>query len=510
MSGARVLHLTARTMTVQCWCGSRLQEAFAFDVDKEGIESYSRYIAARPDERTLLLVDRVEEEFAVELLPHAVGRARAQLHGRRAEQLFRATPYRATVTLGRERAGRRDDRVLVSALSHPEVVTPWLQPLLEAGAPVQAVSSVAHVFAELPRALGWNESELLLVTRDEEALRQSWFQGGRLRLSRLSSLPGGAPQATLDEIVRTRRYLQSNAFLEEGVELSVFLLADERLIAALERLPLPEGIRLRLGAVDQVARAIGLHAGGVLGASGLAGGLFQRAPRDRYAGALDRAGWRAHVLVSLVEWSGLAVALLLCIGATASALATLEAQRITLALEAQLARDQAQVGEPSKVTLPDGLNPQQLASSVEGAERMARLAMRPDTALARLGAALDAQPALSLQRLRWVASTDPGFGDLAAEGEEYSAAPSSGAAAYVAERVYQSLAVEGRVESPALRASSDQTAQLLTRLKGMPQVVDATLLVSPVDPVGPVKASVGREDAIPAELPFILRVVVQE
>ena len=59
--------------------------------------------------------------------PHVGAGDRDAIVGRKLTQIFRNTPYRHAMLQGREPEGRRDDRVLYTAITNPEVLRPWLE-----------------------------------------------------------------------------------------------------------------------------------------------------------------------------------------------------------------------------------------------------------------------------------------------------------------------------------------------------------------------------------------------
>src|ERR1700741_3608742 len=112
-----------------------------FSNDKSGLEAFGRYLADHPDTPGYIIADAVEEDFQRVLLPHVGMRSGRELIERRLAQMYRDTPFRHAAIQGREQEGRRDDRVLFSALTNPNVVQPWVNVLEGAKLPLAAVYS---------------------------------------------------------------------------------------------------------------------------------------------------------------------------------------------------------------------------------------------------------------------------------------------------------------------------------------------------------------------------------
>ena len=62
---------------------------------------------------------------------------------RKLSQLFRNTPYRHALAQGREAEGRRDDRVVYTAITNGEVLRPWVEVLERLEVPVEGIHSSA-------------------------------------------------------------------------------------------------------------------------------------------------------------------------------------------------------------------------------------------------------------------------------------------------------------------------------------------------------------------------------
>ncbi len=171
-----------------------------------------------------LLTDLVEEDFHLETIPPVQGEERAALLQRKLSQRYHGTDFYLATELQQHTTGRHDVDILLSALTHPALIQPWLDSLHAADVPVVGIYSVAQLSASLLGAVKtpwWRANQLaptasmaaalLLVSYQTGAgLRQSYFQAGKLQFSRLSPL-----FSDLDfvgqlhkELPRTRQYLR--------------------------------------------------------------------------------------------------------------------------------------------------------------------------------------------------------------------------------------------------------------------------------------------------------------
>ncbi|GAB2838699.1 hypothetical protein GCM10027277_01990 [Pseudoduganella ginsengisoli] len=215
------------------WRRGVLAAGPVFEPTRAGIDALADHMVALGRPPVHLLADLVEEDFHRLLLPHARGRAGRNLLARRLQQHYRETPYRRAAMQGRqpehEGGGRRDDIVLMSALTNPATVQQWTEALTLVQAPVAGIWSAALLYEGVPQALGFTQPHILLVTWQSCGMRQSYFRDGQLKFSRLA--PAQAECAA--ETARTRQFLVSAHLLERDDMLHAIIVTHDDAIAPL-------------------------------------------------------------------------------------------------------------------------------------------------------------------------------------------------------------------------------------------------------------------------------------
>lgn len=219
-----VLYLTSGRLDAWLWDGRALSAGPVFQPDRDGVDAFIGYlIECRENLGELparVLADLVEEDFYRLALPHVRGAAGRRMLQRRLRQHYRETPYRRAELQGRASEGRRDDQVVMSALTIPTLLQPWTEALALVRAPLAGIWSAALLGAALPRKLGFLQPHALLVVRQTAGIRQTYVRDGHLKFSRLA--PPGADIA--EETQRTRQFLASARLLEADSLLHVVLL----------------------------------------------------------------------------------------------------------------------------------------------------------------------------------------------------------------------------------------------------------------------------------------------
>ncbi|MFA6014062.1 MAG: hypothetical protein WC742_03270 [Gallionellaceae bacterium] len=230
-----LLFLGGRHFQSYIWNNGTLSEPNEFSNDAEGQRLFSEFLQTHRDP-ACLLADVIEEDFRQEVVPHLTGKNRRELIARKFEQYYRTTQFRQARTLRRQVAGRRDDEMLFSALTNPQLIDPWLDILLARNIPLIGIYSVPHVSTSLINGLH-SEHILLLSWEDKVGLRQSYFNNKHLYFSRLSPVQDhlSFSESVVAETPRIQQYLKSLSLPPQGQALDVYIICgtgDQLLLEA--------------------------------------------------------------------------------------------------------------------------------------------------------------------------------------------------------------------------------------------------------------------------------------
>lgn len=240
MPARRLLLLDATHLTAYAWRNGHVDPEGEFAADPTGFEAFGHYLKKRTRSLFYLLADVAEEGFQIDDIPYVTGSDRTALLKRRLGQYYYGTPYAASISLGREKTGRRDEKVLFTALTRPPHVDPWMAALSEAGAQLAGLYSmplvVAKLFGNTPEL---SEGRRLLLTLGRGGLRQTFFDNGHFRFSRLTSLATGSAEeyavACTVESEKIYQYLVGQRLIERGTRLDSTILIDPGLIDEFRR-----------------------------------------------------------------------------------------------------------------------------------------------------------------------------------------------------------------------------------------------------------------------------------
>jgi hypothetical protein len=418
MAATRLLYISAARVTLYAWQKGTLEELGRFDHNETGFDAFGRQLDDESDQVFHLLVDIVEEDFQVDVIPFVRGKDRQALLVRRRAQRYRDASLSMTVSLGYERSQRRDERVLLSAFTNTELLEPWLAILSESGVAVSGIYSPGLLAPAMAQALGLPKSRLIIVSVHEAGLRQTYLENGKLRFSRLSPLSAEDVSdrqrlavALGTETGRVYQYLRATNALEidhPPVEVTVIAPQGE---GDLVKRYLPELPQLKINVSDQ-AEAVsrtGLRSGhrGVNAEPLFLHLLAKRRPRLQYAPLSVRKQYRGHQ-----------TRLGIVVGGAMTGAACLLAACLTLwqnhSLGEQIEQDRAQTDiahaqyrqiEAEFPELPTSRD--KLRAAMDQYAQIVRLPSGPQRFAVNLSTALDESPRVDLQNMRWYISSTP-------------------------------------------------------------------------------------------------------
>ena len=209
-------------------------KAVSFSDNDEGLRKFDAYLAANSEQTSLILIDVIEEEFAIDSIPKLGWRDRKAMLQRRLQRKFPRTPYRISVNQGAAGRGSRESAVVHSAITNHELLDPWLQTILRYQTPLAGVYSVPMLAPKLLARFYKSEHPVLFLTQHQGTkLRQAFLHAGFARSARLSqSPPLEDPEYAsfvVSEIHRSRRYLERSRLLSNMEQLDVCMVADKHI-----------------------------------------------------------------------------------------------------------------------------------------------------------------------------------------------------------------------------------------------------------------------------------------
>lgn len=451
----QIFYLTNTRLTACMWQGGMLSDGQAFENNEAGWAAFAEYLGGSPKAPAVLLADLIEEDFQSETIPHVLGKARNALIQRRLSQVYRDSALRQASLQGREKSGRRDDRLLLSALTNSELTKPWLEAILQQQVPLMGIYSLALLSALIFNKLRLPAGPVLLVTAQSSGLRQSYFHDGHLKFSRLTPLDSQEPEhvaaVTMAEVAKTRLFLTSTRLMARGDRLHTGILVQSGWLPAYQRhFQDTSDTTLQLLELEAAAQLLGFKN---LRDMTLCDPLFISVLGDKNVAShytlFEHSRfyhlWQGRI--ALYAFSGIAVAAGLFL-AGANTIEALDTSQQTRQLQVDTRAAETQYQGVIKSMPPTVANPHDMKLAVDLEQLIAQNAPAPAQMLGLLSRALDRHPRISVTSLKWQASeSSTGEADSANAPPPAADAdaPPSAALIGVPNKPIQTLLVEGEV-----------------------------------------------------------------
>lgn len=237
----RIFYFSGHRMTVFHWNRKTLSGACSFESNIEGYEKFKQYLESSEKAATCMMLDVIEEDFRKDVIPHVYGKDRKAVISRLMDRYFRSSrQYTYSEIQGRQKQGRKDDEVLLAAITNPELVRAWIRIIEECDVPLSGILSLPLVSKTILPIIGAKKGYVLLVSQQVNSnLRQTFFKDGKMVSSRQSVINQDAEnisnigQYARPEVERTITFIRSQFQLEDDV-INVHLLGSDAQIDSLE------------------------------------------------------------------------------------------------------------------------------------------------------------------------------------------------------------------------------------------------------------------------------------
>ena len=512
----RALLIGAGQAAVYEWRDNAAVRRTVFEAGEEGRQGFRRYLAETPGIPFYLLVDVADEEYRQDTVPHLSRRDRQALLKRKAARLFKDTGYCFFRVTGRETTGRRDDRVLLSALANPGVVRQWVAILDEARTPLAGICSLPLFSGQLLKDIAGRDDgcRLLVSMQSVSGLRQTCFDNGELRFSRLVQTSRAEHESLSeiigDEVERVLRYLDSRrADAPAGPVHVHFLFAGDLLEELKPVLKQQDSVRYHLCDLHSLVYE---SVSGEIVSNPFSDAYFMQQllrlrPGNVYAGVAERRWFflgrlRAGVaaagfamLLGSAGWGALNVygGIVLYLGGK-----TAEEETHRYAAEYELARKR----------LPETpVDPSDLKTAVMIADSLAQNKTSPFGMATVLGRSLHGFPSIRLNSISWMVTGSP---DTAFSRGADHAVPIAMNEAGAVRSLYQAALIKGRLEpfDGNYREAMEAISRLAEDLRAREAVTGVDIVALPLDTSSGADLQ-GNTQSLQRQAEFTLKVVLE-
>ncbi len=410
MPQRRVLFLDNSRLTAYLVGRGSVQHESTFGADAASLEAFGAYLAGHLGSVFMLLADVVEESFQTEDIPHSSGKDRIAIVRRKLAQHFYGTPLSLARSQGRLKTGRRDERLLLLALTQPQHFEPWLGVLRDRKAILGGIWSLPQtILGLLPGPVSKQiPPQLLLLTQTSAGLRQTYFVDGQLRFSRLTPLLRDSADtsaiAAASEAIKMHQYLATQRLIERDKPLPTWLLVHPAEAAAMrarchnspslqfEIVNLPEAARrtgLRSPLTDSHAELLFCHL------------LAKKPPTEQFAPPEEREFYRLWQIRSGLKTASAIIFAggLLFAANRGMDIRSLQNTTAEITQQTQIAQGQYAAKMEALPKIPLGTDDLRLL--INRYDQVTKRAQGPAPLLTQLSHSLDAYPSITVDHLEW-------------------------------------------------------------------------------------------------------------
>lgn len=262
MTDCRLLYLNTHRLSAYAWRQGKLQPEGIFENDETDIGRFADYLRSTKNSHFSVLANVAEEGHVLETIPYLQGRDRQTLITRKIGQHFLGTPLATAISLGYEKAKRKNEKLLLSALTNPAHFEPWLHCINHAEAPLAGIYTVAQLGGQLLKKLGFGKGRCLLLTLQDHSIRESFLVDGQTLFSRMAPLTdssiAGIASSFSAEAGKLHQYLVGQRQVGRDETLPVFIAAHPQALPSVEN-ACPDRGQLTFAFIDSHIAAKRLH-----------------------------------------------------------------------------------------------------------------------------------------------------------------------------------------------------------------------------------------------------------
>ncbi len=238
----RIFYFSGHRLTVFHWSRKKLEGACSFESNVDGYEKFRQYLESSAKTPTGLLLDVIEEDFRKDVIPHVYGKDRKAVISRLIDRHYRSSrQYTYSEIQGRQKSGRKDDEVLLAAITNPELIRPWIRIIEECDVPLSGIWSLPLISNYILPVIGAKKGYVLLVSQQVNSnLRQTLFKDGKMLSSRQSVINQDASNISnigshaKPEVERTLTYIRNQYQIKDTDMIHVHIIGSNAQIDSLE------------------------------------------------------------------------------------------------------------------------------------------------------------------------------------------------------------------------------------------------------------------------------------
>jgi len=238
----RLFYFTGYRLSVLHWKGKSLLGSSSFEPTESGLYNFRNYLSQTESIPGKFLVDVIEEDFRNEKIPHVGSKDRKSVISRLIDRFYRSSQdYCYSEVIGRVKDGRKDDIVLIGAMTNPQLIQPWLSIIDECEIPLSGIWTLPLVSKKILKTIKATTGVVLLVSQQVNSnVRQTLFRNGKLVSSRQSIINqdmsdiSGIGKLAAPEVTKTIEFLRAQNLVGSDEVINLHILGSNEQLNSLQ------------------------------------------------------------------------------------------------------------------------------------------------------------------------------------------------------------------------------------------------------------------------------------
>ncbi len=405
------LYLDNQGLSIYRWEGKCLQRDLKLQnaEDAETKPKLQQYFS-RQAVQAVLVLDILQESYALESVPHLAFQDRKALLARKRQQLFPGHDYVYQKIKGRRTTDRQDDWVLFAAITDESVIRPWLKILAELEVVLAGIYSLPLLLEKTAYGLRGKDNKLLVCLAEHQGayhLRQTLFQQGRLVLSRFryisESDKAEAAREIRDDVERSLRFASRRYQIFPDDNLSSYLFYNQQVSKSFFDSIGFSQIQLEITPVEAAffASRQGRQLASECDFSAYIAATQSKHEKSHYHDDNAFFCFRHFMAKRYLVLASAVIAVMALGYAVQSVVDKNQMEHDQLLLSRQRAKVMQQLKETPEVPLFKGFSPDQLQQQLQVLAQISRHRISAQTILQTLSRVLDGFARIQLQAVEW-------------------------------------------------------------------------------------------------------------
>lgn len=222
-----IIYATQQMLIAHLWYGKQYQSQQTYRNLEADYAAFRHYLLQHKKATVEIIVDTVEEEYQLEILPHVRKSVRREMLARKLSQFNRHSKYKTAWFMRQETTTRKEDVFVLLSLTNTSWLQKWITTLQAEQSLLLGIYALPMLSQQMVRQMKIAPPQLLICEHLASGLRQTYLEHGVLRISRLTPIGSMQSSSLLDcyetEIEKMRLYLLSQRIMSDAITLQVML-----------------------------------------------------------------------------------------------------------------------------------------------------------------------------------------------------------------------------------------------------------------------------------------------